>query len=136
MQADGGAIPGSLAEAALSLLDAARRGNAEGVAQLLELVEASSTLGGVPALFVAADAALASAGEPLRLLHLAARADGGAHATRPTAVGDAAQGTVALLLKRMPGKEVDRKDQVGLNPVRTHRSLPLAAWRRMPRLGV
>ena len=128
-------MPGSLTEVALALLDAARQGNAEGVAQLLELVEASSTLGGVPALFVAADAALASAGEPLRLLHLAARADGGTHAMRPALVSDAHQGAVALLLNRMPGKEVDRKDRAGLNPVHNLLSLPLAAWQRLPRLG-
>ena len=115
---------GSTEEAALALLEAARRGDAEDVARLLELAE------DVPALFVAADAALASAGEPLRLLHLAARADGGARAMRP------GQGTVALLLKRMPAKEVARRDRVGLNPVRAlPRRSPRPAWRCAPLLG-
>lgn len=131
------AMPSDMDSAAVALLGALRSGRAAHVAQLLQHARTALTME-APALFAAADAALAATGEPLLVLHLAARADGGVSATPGNPGGTTEAGAaqaVALLLDQMPAKEVDRLDGTGLTPVRVPpcrcvcpaRSLPV--WR-------
>ena len=106
-------LPADLDASALALLYAVRGAQPARALDLLQHAKTALSLE-PPALFVAADAALAGAGEPLRLLHLAARADGGVSGAETEA--NVAR-TVALLLDHMPQNEVDRIDRAGLTPL-------------------
>ena len=111
--------PAELAAAATALLAAVRSGDAAQAGSLLEQARAGLA-GGGGALLAAAEQVLQAAGEPLRVLHLAARADGGVSASDAHAAGVSEQGVaqvVELLLAQLPPKEVDRGDRSGLTPL-------------------